>query len=560
MVKGFFKGGKRDIFSVNLFFLRLFFSSQCKLLLVMMGAAAAMVRAKPFPRHEEDEVVEVVYSYSAERFARIIATLFLTCFGTAYLIYCLQSDGPIFLPTLSTTWDYAPGNFISRQAIGVGCVGLYQIQYIISFGDKDRADAAGVTAHKTAANDWNKVLLFAALFAVLCLSIVGAVCSSEASPECRGNSKIHYAAAITFFVVYDIYMVVLLAASKSPRTGARHVFHWVCVCVSILSKMRFLVGFESHLPVFLAAAMNSSSFPGLALFEWCDVGVIISFTASYTAEVGGQYGVALVRTGTGTVNSDVTNDKLCEPLVKASPSCKPVWSTDGNKTLEIALRYAFGTLSGCLIVSIVFDYIAHDRVPFISDTFVFPPGNYISRWAGILGTTYLTMFHVLLHHVHKKSMGPLLANVLFGLSFIAGLALSMVMVVSETEDRHLHRQSAVITFVFYDLHIVLFVLFHLAHPSGRERLGRAWYTTCLIIFAIVFKNMLRVGVLPLSSDTEMTLQDAKLFWASVGAVLEWTDASTILLFLVRMPLWYGEEMSKLKYVIFKNEVENSISI
>jgi hypothetical protein len=252
----------------------------------------------------------------------------------------------------------------------VGCVGLYHVQYIIYFGDEDKGKFHPPQVKDKP--DENRWLLNVALVAVLCLSVVGAVCSAEASPECRGNSEIHYTAAITFFVLYDAYMAVLVSARGSK--GKLH--HYVMLCVSLFTKVRFL---PHALPSWgwLVTGLGAGGFPAIAVFEWCNVGSIISFTASYTAAVGEGYQVALLeRDG----DDDQRGDKEDVPnghhrLTMGDQKWLTIWKLDGHAALRVALRYAFGTLVMCLVTSIVFDTIDHDRFPFISDTFVFPPGN-----------------------------------------------------------------------------------------------------------------------------------------------------------------------------------------
>jgi hypothetical protein len=48
--------------------------------------------------------MQVLGAWSARSFTDRVAKLFVYAILTTYLLYCVQSDGPVFLPTLSTTW------------------------------------------------------------------------------------------------------------------------------------------------------------------------------------------------------------------------------------------------------------------------------------------------------------------------------------------------------------------------------------------------------------------------------------------------------------------------
>ncbi len=451
--------------------------------------------------------MKVVIQDPSSIFASRVAKLFLFCFATTYAAFCIEGDGPLFLPTLSTTWDFKPGNFISRLCIGVGCVGLYTIQYVIYNADK--------AANETAKSDYDpdRLLLLMALVAVFLLSVVGAVCS-ENVPECRGNSTIHLTAAVTFFVLYDAYMIILLINKQQKKLEK-----WSHLCmfafVSVLCKLRWfpLPTTEYTQVEFLR------DFPTLAIVEWVDVGCIIAFTYYYTTSVGEKFFVAFVKSSSSD-NSNTLLDKGYE--IK--------WKLDGDHMLQIALRYAFGTLLGCAVTSLIFDNVAHNRVPMISDTFVFPPGNYISRWAGIIGTTYLGLSEVCFFVCFKERLGDRWAWVLFAISFLGSTALSGVMVVSETEDRFLHLFFAKIFFGCYNVFMVLTAVAFKKSTisSGNVNGGRSTQLLLLALLSLLCK----VRFLAVDMDN---------FTRSIAAVLEWTDACIILKFLVELPHAFRDE-------------------
>jgi hypothetical protein len=437
--------------------------------------------------------------------------------------------------------DYAPANFISRISIGVGCVGMYTVQYLIYFSGPQ----AGAGLLKEAAPR-DRAVLLSGLTAVLCLSVVGAVCSGEALPECRGSTLVHYTAAILFFVLYDVLIAVLLAREQRSGRLAPSARRWLCALGvgSALSKARVLW------PLLSARRADGTlasprDFPGLAVFEWSDVGTIISFTQSYVAATCGDLSVALVR-------------------LRAAGDSGPrvLWRMDGHKVLAIALRYAFGTLVACLVISIALGTLDKPGLPMISDTFVWPPGNWVSRWAGVIGITYLSVFHSMFWLCYRDRVGRLHSYALLALSTVGGLACSLVMVVSETEDRALHMVSAVSFFALYDAFILYYNVVHTAHalwPSAEEPLlakqnqsapapepspARAASRGRLALLWALWL---------LSAAAKARFMLSPALARSLASVLEWADALSILAFLVTAPAIYHAELGELQFVILDNK-------
>ncbi len=436
--------------------------------------------------------------------------------------------------------DYAPANFISRISIGVGCVGMYTVQYLIGFSGPQ------VGLAQEAASGTRSVLL-CGLTAVFCLSVVGAVCSGEALPECRGSTLVHYTAAILFFVLYDVLIAVLMAREQRCGRLAPSARRWLCALGvgSVLSKARVLWPLVSARRADGTLA-SPRDFPGLAVFEWSDVGTIISFTQSYVAATCGELSVALVR-------------------LRAAGDSGPrvLWRMDGHKVLAIALRYAFGTLLACLVISIVLGTLDKPGLPTISDTFVWPPGNWISRWAGVIGTTYLSLFHVMFWLCYRDRVGRLLSYALLALSTVGGLACSLVMVVSETEDRALHMVSAVSFFVLYDAFILCYNAVHTAHalwPSAEEPLlakqsqsaaPRAPEPPPMNASRGRLALLWALWLLSAAAKARFVLSPALA--RSLASVLEWADALSILAFLISAPDIYHAELGELQFVILDNK-------
>ena len=142
--------------------------------------------------------------------------------------------------------DDPPGNFLSRFVIGNVCFCFGMLQFILWRPERPNFKHAS---------------LFMALgiFSTFCLSVVGAICDSASDKECRGNNTIHSTAAVTFFVLYNMNMVLL--TSKGGRWKAPSLL--LPVLLSAICKARWL--FSS------SEALAPQDLTFLAIIEWSDV-------------------------------------------------------------------------------------------------------------------------------------------------------------------------------------------------------------------------------------------------------------------------------------------------
>merc|ERR1712166_730090 len=150
------------------------------------------------------------------------------------------------LPTISNTWVDPPGNFLSRFVIGNVCFCFGMLQFILWRPERPNFKHAS---------------LFMALgiFSVFCLSVVGAICDSASDKECRGNFTIHILCASTFFVLYNMNMILL--TSKDGRWKAPSLL--LPVLLSTMCKARWLFSHSE------ALAPPDLTLP--AIIEWSDV-------------------------------------------------------------------------------------------------------------------------------------------------------------------------------------------------------------------------------------------------------------------------------------------------
>ena len=192
----------------------------------------------------------IPWAVGARPFVFFTTVSFFTTIGTSYYLCAFTtfrtnphcSAGLTHLPVISNTWVYAPENYLSRWCVGMFCGCLAVCQFFIYWINESPSAArrapvssgSGASLPKVTCS--NQFLLGMSLFAVFCLSWVGAICESTV-PSCRGNITLHTGFAITFFALYDIYMIVL-NCREAP--AGRHPLRTLCVAASIVSKTRWL--------------------------------------------------------------------------------------------------------------------------------------------------------------------------------------------------------------------------------------------------------------------------------------------------------------------------------
>mmetsp|Transcript_1655 Transcript_1655/g.2009 ORF Transcript_1655/g.2009 Transcript_1655/m.2009 type:complete len:493 (+) Transcript_1655:197-1675(+) len=482
--------------------------------------------------------MQYFFDMDKSRLAHLVSSIFTLCIVGGYIIYCVEADGDIFLPTISTTWDFRPGNFLSRWCIGTGCVAFYILLIMTWKGYK-----------------LNYLLYLTSVAAVFCLSVVGAVCSSNKSIECYGNRDIHLTAAISCFVFFDVYMaIILITGIGAERKKLVSVLTMrISFVASFLSKVRMISRFSTH-----------HSFPVFAVFEYLNVAAIIAFCITFACSIPENLKFSLVRL---SAKSEIKNSGF-------------VWEMSGTNTLQIALRYATGTLLSCLVTALLFQTVDPDQFPMISDTFVYPPGNYISRWAGIIGCTYLQLANICLDHCYREHMGKRFGRLCSTIAFVSSFGLSIVVVVSENEDQYLHFPAAITFFGGYLILIGLVPLgLILKQASQTEeklnepliqdenvnksnlitetsadnpKLGIKLFLAC---FFLSLLTKLRYSSVMMSYCHFPTIQNDV---RSVIAVIEWIDAMAILSFLFSMFLVFPRSLNRSKYIIRNAEIMPSV--
>ena len=208
-----------------------------------------------------------------------------------------------------------------------------------------------------------KVLLAMSTIASLNLGIVGAVCESTNVPSCMGDTDVHDVTAVTFFILYDVYMATLLFRDlRRAKHASTRCALIAAVAVSYLTKLRFLP--PSALTSLLRPASTSASTaasatlsatlastearmsrgsagsvgllllgqgPLLAVFEYVDVFCIFVFIVLYAGMAGDDFSYGFLRTSA---------DGLPLLPAAAEPATASVAPTDAAATTTTATATA----------------------------------------------------------------------------------------------------------------------------------------------------------------------------------------------------------------------------
>jgi len=416
---------------------------------------------------------------------------------------------------------------------------------------------------------------------------VGAICDDDKGKQCRGDGNVHAALAVAFFVSYNLNMAILC----SRRPGAPHLR--AMVALSLATKVRWVR------PAAQAIATMVAAEPGTlrAIFEWADIGIIMAWTAGVVCRyhhaarfelvaprggASGASGAAGAAGAAGAVGeagavSPVALLKAegkavgeaCEETTDATPRSAPaeVFVPVARIVHGVLLLY-LGTLFYCLYL-----YMAegraprHSALPYISDTFVYPPGDWISRWALPLGSSCCLFVHGCLYYMDGGGINLLVQSTdtmdggtkatgrvpvrtraapsiyWYSLANVAMYGLSMVGCVNETEDWHLHSRGAMIYFVGYDVYMIgrtaSLARMSAAARSCERRISLVVQAACAATSALTtiarYAPRLYLAASGLGTPASLTpVLDTVL------PVLEWTDALAIACYFGVSVLSHGE--------------------
>jgi hypothetical membrane protein len=404
------------------------------------------------------------------------------------------------LPTISNTWDNPPGNYLSRLIVSHVALAMGLGQWVI-------------WSPLASAKKCEKLLLGLGLFSCLCLSFVGAICDDDANPQCMGNNTLHSVSAIVFFVLYNINMCVLSCHKKNPSTSNCHRYiMFLLTLLSTLFKIRYV------LPMVSTFSVGDQT--PVAIFEWCDTFTIITWTVYYICKNRKDFYLQLRVEDSEASSTDT--------LAIRFPLYNIAWAI---------LFLSFSTLISCFYFLDHAGRIPKGSWPYISDMFVYTPGNWISRWSLVIGSTMSGFTQVCLYYLDGKT--SISDKALTALSIISLLGLSGVGCINEKENHTLHIISAAVFFVGYNLYMFLRTL----RQSVALEINR-WNTftgfiallSCVLTFlrfttsGNVFMNNHFGGVEHVSSF--------------IGPVLEWCDTILIISYLACSIFAYGKSKTQ----------------
>jgi len=342
-----------------------------------------------------------------------VAHSMATLIVTSYAVW-LAHGGEVWLPTISHTWEDAPMSYVSRWTIGMLTL-PFALTNVAGYYNSQRGNA-------------DAILAALAVGGVFCFSWVGAICD-DTLPACRGNNAIHSAFAITFFMLYDIYMFGVAFFRPIGRRASAQLK--LCAVASAASKIRWLPIFST--PFFLAA------FPWLPVLEWGNVAVVIAWTELSTRGCALDYAAL-----------DVA------PEARGGPTAAPLSSFVTTAAAgAVALATCFGTLIATLAAGVATQTLPPQAVPFISDLWVYQPGDWFARWGVVHGAQVAILGQVLVA-ARCDPTGALPQ----GLAVVALVALSVVGVVDEVEDPTVHFAAAFVWFAGYDAFLLATARYH----------------------------------------------------------------------------------------------------
>eukprot|EP00946_MAST-07B_sp_MAST-7B-sp1_P002627 g2627.t1 len=414
------------------------------------------------------------------------------------------------LPTISNTWDNPPGNFLSRYVVSQVALAMAFAQYAIW----DPLDATKKC--------W-KLFRGLAVFSVVMLSIVGAVCDDDTDPQCMGFNTLHVTCAITFLILYNFNMAEVMCKKKKDKNklccgcGGRgkRCRPTVDACLvaitvlSILSKLRFVPQ---------AAELFGDETP-IAIVEWTDVILIVVWTMSMMWFFRNDYAVQLRHDDPSRASSD---DVI-------------IFKVSARSLIAVVLTMFFATLGICTGLAFKQGRVPKGSWPFISDTFVHKPCNWISRWSLVMGGTFSQMLQLALYFLDEKT--SFADKLLCALSIVAILGLAIVGVCNESENIVLHLTGASIFFVGYDAFMVLRTMRHYVCRAPVAGKVSRWGLRVQALLALASTLLTLIRFLP--SDTVSSVFGMDRPQQVFLPVLEWSNAIAIVLYMSVALLSYG---------------------
>ena len=378
------------------------------------------------------------FRVSAPLWAKFITHMMFACIGTTYWYCVAQTHCPVFLPMISDTWVYPPANYLSRICVSLAGFGQSAVFVTLYFYHKNKFPKHPICM---------KATLFVSLFASFNLGVIGSVCEKATVPSCQGNNKVHLFAAMTFFSWSTAYAVIVsLIDERAFHTRKVQI---ACVLASVAAKLRFV------LPASLLVQNPDevAFFPYVQIFEWADVFCLLTFFAVFCAEHVPHYYFGLIRVHPGI-----------QPRGQSDLTVLISWSGRTLATLTIIMNIF--TIASTFVLS-TSDGTIHpwQSWPAMSDMWVSPPSNMISRYMVCLGSVVAFITQVAHYFVTSPYRAQMLNLSLHSMTWVGLVGLMFVGACNEDEDPTVHDAGAS---AFFTLHCGYFVLDAMWSPSASN--------------------------------------------------------------------------------------------
>eukprot|EP00040_Diaphanoeca_grandis_P027157 m.153955 g.153955 ORF g.153955 m.153955 type:complete len:482 (-) comp30861_c0_seq1:133-1578(-) len=392
-----------------------------------------------------------------------------------------------WLPTISNTWTSHPGNFTSRIVVPFVCL-LMQFAIAISY------------FKCVPLMEYPKANYGIGAFAFFCLSWVGAICD-DTEPSCRGNNTVHTTFAITFFVLFNMYMaiVTIFVTKKSTRKNVM----LTCVFLSSVCTItitRTALGYEPS--NFLGG------FPLVPVFEWGDVFLILAWFSIWV-----YYELTDYRIGFAKVPKTGVTSKHSAPEILAF--------LPATLLTTVASVVLAATVAATWYIAVKKEVVPGDQLPNLSDIWWDKPCNWIARW-GVNLTAMLLYLHegscYFMNTDAKPSANKVIALALSLLGIVGAFGLAVFGTMSEKENSQLHNYFGAIFFFAYNAYMLFYVIRAASSPS---QIATAMVLLC---FALSSVSKLRFW------DSNM-LSGNGTNQTSLLAAFEWGDMLVTLLFI-----------------------------
>lgn len=418
---------------------------------------------------------------SAGTYANGISGVSLAMLATTYYLFVfIEKLGPAFLPMLSDTFVPQPGNFLSRGMLSLTAASLTVLGSIPYFSSYQPDECIPRT-----------ILFAMSAIAATNLGVVGAVCENAHAASCMGNTQVHDTTAMTFFVLYDVYMVTLLIRDlRRARRPSTAVILTTTCALSLLSKVRYLppsavgallrpastaasssaaastLAAAADAEARLAALLDPTADPGrvvLAMCEYLDTCSIMIFISCYASDIGRDFMYGFLRKSCDEERSIMPCDaSATSTMVPAKLPTAPAAIVHLSVTLAcLAQRLlSFGLFTIGFTFSIaLLDGTVHplEEWPMISDLWVAKPSNMISRYAVCLGGWLLALVQIghFAAVAHSRRHSPRLNLLGCGLGVISAVGMVAVGACNESENLNVHYAGASIFFAGFIMWAIL---------------------------------------------------------------------------------------------------------